>query len=315
MRYSHDKVRDVAREILKNPAVTVEPIGNHELNRHLVYRVNGAERPMVLKIYYKENRRNREIAAHKYAELGSVCAPKLLDYGRLPDQREWMLYEFVEGTILEDLWPDLDEEDIVHAFRQIGDQLGKIHATATFDFFGDWNEFGEANERSGSFKECFIRRQESYVKTMREYELPEEQMLESAIALMRDLYVLVDDVQVSRVCHRDYDGRNILFVRRDGQLKLTGVIDFEQSTPYYVGADLVNLYRKYFIDAPELEEAFIQGYESHLPIDDQFKGLMDYLLLCLGIGICSWSYDDARPHYYEGIRILDFLRLHSHLDF
>ncbi len=61
--------------------------------------------------------------------------------------------------------------------------------------------------------------------------------------------------------------------------------------------------------------AFFRGYEKHHKLDPYFMGLRDYLLLCLGIAICSWSYDDARPHYYEGIRILEFLRTHSRLEF
>lgn len=315
MRYSQAQVQDIARKLLQDTRAYVTPIGNHELNRHLVYRVDGHTIPVVLKIYYKENRRNREIAAHHYAEAGGVKAPKLLDYGVLESGREWMMYEFVEGTILEDLWPELDDEDLECAFTQIGEQLGKLHRADVFDFFGEWDETGQPNGGTPDFKTCFIRRQESYVETMRQYDLPEEHMLESAIALMRELYVLVDAVQESRLCHRDYDGRNILFVRENGQLCLTGVIDFEQSTPYYAGTDLVNLYRKYFIDSPNLEAAFKKGYEAYMSIDKTFWEIMDYLLLCLGIGICSWSYDDARPHYYEGIRILEFLRIHSKLEF
>jgi len=316
MQYTLQEMQHIIANIFNTNQCKIVPIGNHDLNRHLVYKVILPEDSYVIKFYYKWNRRNREIAAHKVIEsLTDVKVPKMINYGTLEDGREWMAYEFIEGHMLEDIQPDLDAYELDSLFEEMGEQLGKMHAAKQFDYFGDWDENGKSLHDITSFKQCFIRRQESHVQTLRKFALPEKRMLESAIALMRELYCVLDSIHESRLCHRDFDGRNILVVKGRLKWEISGIIDFEQSSPYYTGSDIVNLYRKYFIDTPELETAFYRGYERFHTLDSYFVSLKDYLLLSLGVAICSWSYDDARPHYYEGIRILEFLREHSRLDF
>ncbi len=316
MEYTLKEMQKIIADIFSSPLCRIVPIGNHDLNRHLVYKVMLPEDTYVVKFYYKWNRRNREIAAHKVLEsITDVKIPKMINYGTLEDGREWMAYEFVEGHMMEDIQPDLDAYEMDRLFEEMGEQLGKIHSAKQFNYFGDWDQNGNRIHDVISFKHCFIRRQESHVQTMRKFALPEKRMLESAISLMRELYCILDPVHESRLCHRDFDGRNILIVKGRHRWEISAIIDFEQSSPYYTGMDIVNLYRKYFIDNPSYEMAFFRGYEKHHKLDPYFMGLRDYLLLCLGIAICSWSYDDARPHYYEGIRILEFLRTHSRLEF
>ena len=316
MQYTHLEMQQIIADIFSSQQCKIVPIGNHDLNRHLVYKVLLPEDTYVIKFYYKWNRRNREIAAHKVIEsITDVKVPKMIDYGTLEDGREWMAYEFIEGQMLEDIQPDLDEYELERLFEEMGEQLGMIHSAKQFDYFGDWDENCKSIHEITSFKQCFIRRQESHVQTMRKFALPEKRMLESAIALMREFYCILDPIHESRLCHRDFDGRNILVVKGRLKWEISGIIDFEQSSPYYTGSDIVNLYRKYFIDNPGLEAAFFRGYERFQKIDPYFMSLKDYLLLSLGIAICSWSYDDARPHYYEGIRILEFLRMHSRFEF
>ncbi len=316
MDYTQEDMRKIISDIFDSNQCRIMPIGNHDLNRHLVYKVMLPSDTYVIKFYYKWNRRNREIAAHKVLESYSeVKLPKLINYGVLEDGREWMAYEFVEGHMLDEVQPDLDVYELECLFEEMGEQLGKIHGSKQFDYFGDWDENGKSLHDITSFKQCFIRRQESHVQTLRKFALPEKRMLEAAIALMREFYCILDPIHESRLCHRDFDGRNILVIKGRLKWEISAVIDFEQSSPYYTGSDIVNLYRKYFIDSPNLERAFFTGYERFHKLDPYFVSLKDYMLLSLGVAICSWSYDDARPHYYEGIRILEFLREHSRFEF
>ena len=316
MNYSEQEMQKIISEIFDTIQCKISPIGNHNLNRHLVYKVTLPEDTYIIKFYYKWNRRNREIAAHKVLESSTdVKLPKMISYGVLDDGREWMAYEFIEGCMLDEIQPDLDEYELEYLFEEMGEQLGKIHSAKQFNYFGDWDENGQSLHEITSFKQCFIRRQESHVQTLRKFALPEKRMLEAAIALMREFYCILDPIHQSRLCHRDFDGRNILVVKGRVRWEISGIIDFEQSSPYYTGSDLVNLYRKYFIDFPNLEKAFFVGYERFHQLDPYFVSLKDYMLLCLGVAICSWSYDDARPHYYEGIRILEFLRAYSRFEF
>ncbi len=316
MQYTVDQIEKIAADIFACAPVRVEAIGNHDLNRHLVYKVILEESIYVIKFYYKWNRRNREIAAHKVLEsITSVKIPKMINYGTLPDGREWMAYEYIEGQMLDDVLSSMDLYDQENIFEEIGEQLGKIHSAKQFNYFGDWDADARRLSSITSFKQCFAKRQESHVNTLRKFALPEKRLLEAAIALMREHYDILDPVHEARLCHRDFDGRNILIQRGAHRWHVSGIIDFEQSSPYYTGSDLVNLYRKYFIQTPQLEDAFMRGYDRFETLDPYFVGLRDYLLLCLGIAICSWSYDDARPHYYEGIRILEFVRETSRFKF
>ncbi len=316
MEYTREQIQAIAAEIFSCDQVTVEPIGNHNLNRHLVYKVLMPEDTYVIKFYYKWNRRNREIAAHKILEsITTVKIPRMINYGTLADGREWMAYEYIEGHMLEDIMPTLGEYELEQLFEEIGEQLGQIHAAKQFDFFGDWDENGKRIHRSISYKQCFVKRQESHILTLRQFALPEKRLLESAIKLIREYYGILEPIHESRLCHRDFDGRNILVVKGRHRWIVSGIIDFEQSSPYYTGSDLVNLYRKYFIKSADLEHAFLGGYNRFERIDPYFMSLRDYLLLCKGVAICSWSYDDARPHYYEGIKLLEYVRRNSRFKF
>lgn len=54
-----------------------KPIGNHQLKRHLVYKLTSGTEEYVVKIYYKKNRWNREIASLKLFEHTEVLAPRI----------------------------------------------------------------------------------------------------------------------------------------------------------------------------------------------------------------------------------------------
>ncbi len=121
MQYTLKEMQDIVADIFSTKQCKLVPIGNHDLNRHLVYKVLLPEDTYVIKFYYKWNRRNREIAAHKVLEsVTDVNIPKLINYGVLDDDREWMAYEFIEGHMLEDIQPDLDEYELDYLFEEMG---------------------------------------------------------------------------------------------------------------------------------------------------------------------------------------------------
>lgn len=71
---------------------SIEPIGNHELERHLVYRLSCDSKDYVIKLYYKKNRWNREVASLKLFSNTEVLVPRIVDYGVFDNGLEWLIY-------------------------------------------------------------------------------------------------------------------------------------------------------------------------------------------------------------------------------
>ncbi|MBW9156689.1 hypothetical protein [Clostridium tagluense] len=78
LNYSDGHIKEIVSKLL-NENIEVVPIGNHELQRHLVYIVKNESGIIgVVKIYYKKNRWNREVASLRVLEESGVKAPKIL---------------------------------------------------------------------------------------------------------------------------------------------------------------------------------------------------------------------------------------------
>jgi aminoglycoside phosphotransferase len=99
LHYTEKEIKDMARSIVGEISF-IKAVGNHELGRHLVYHVKAKSGPsIILKLYYKKDRRSREIASLRLLSGSGVKCPSLLDYGILDDGTEWATTEYLEGEV------------------------------------------------------------------------------------------------------------------------------------------------------------------------------------------------------------------------
>jgi len=291
-----------------NKKATIKAIGNHELKRNLVYLLTDEDGcSSVLKVYFRKNRRNREIASLKLLEKSSVKCPKIINYGYLKNDIEWMLSEYIEGEPFDKIIHNINTEDKLMIFEQMGEELGKLHSFRKFDFFGNWDEYGNSIDNISSYKEAFIKRAEITINNLLSRELPDKSLHKKSIVTLRKTYDVLDNVKKSRLCHNDFDGRNILINKKDNIWNLSSVIDFEQCLPWDKDFDLAILFHKYFLNNEEYKKSFFKEYKKYYEMSTELDEKMICYLLFIGICICSWAYENANDYYVEGKKILQYL--------
>ncbi|KPU45756.1 phosphotransferase enzyme family protein [Oxobacter pfennigii] len=290
--------------------VNIKAVGNHELNRHLVYHVTDENNlSVIFKIYFIKNRANREVASLKLLSKSSVKCPELIDYRIINNEIDWIMIEYLEGQLFEQAKKNISDDSVHSIFEGMGEELGKIHSFKTFDFFGNWDENCKSFDNIKSYKERFIALAESCIEDMLPKTPEQQSLFDKAINKLRSNYDLMDDITEARLCHNDYNGRNILVKAQGNSWSLSGIIDFEQCLPGNKDVDIALLHHDYFLYNKDYEKAFLKGYNKYCSIDESFYKRLDYYFLFMGIYICSWAYKSAPSYYEEGLRLLSLYGL------
>lgn len=309
MEFDAEQLRAVITSITGIEKFEATPIGNHELQRHLVYLIEpDGQKPLVMKLYYKKNRRNREIASFKILSQSDIKSTELIRYGELIDGTEWALYDYVEGEPFDRIMDKIPYENRLEIFTDMGRELGKIHGIRKFDFFGNWDEEGNSLDNINDCTVSTIISTEFSIREIQQRELPHQELLYKAIEKIRNSYHILDCIRESRLRHNDFDGRNILVKNDHGKWMMSGILDFEQSTPGNIETDIAWLYHKYFLENKEYERCFLKGYNEYFTLQEQFYDRLGFYLLCMGLIICSWSFEIAPEYYNEGLKLIkDYL--------
>lgn len=300
MNYTDKEIKNIIDKSMRlNEDFIIEPIGNHNIGRHLVYKVITKDKNYIFKIYYIKGKSEREINSLNILRDSSIRIPKVMKYGDY-DNHEWVLMEYIDGEIFENILASVDENNKLFLFRELGEALGKIHSYKTFNYALGWDRKIKTND----FKKYKIEKFEKRIDEIKNQNLLEKEMLFKAIDIIRENYDEIFKANDFRLTHNDFDGRNILVSKENGIYTLKAVIDFEQSYPDNCENDLANLYFKYFIENKDYEKSFINGYSIYMKVDENFyKHLKIYLMLMI-IEHCSWSYEKAKDYYIENIEFL-----------
>ncbi|MEG1257214.1 aminoglycoside phosphotransferase family protein [Clostridium sp.] len=305
LNYSYEEIKIILVEIFKENNFTIKPVGNHNLKRHLVYKITlESGKKYIFKLYYIDRRRAREIATLKLLEGSSVKCPKIYDYGNLETGEQWLITECIEGEILDGVMDKLSDENKADIFQAMGEELGKLHSFKRFNFIGKWDEDGIPINPVKDYRKYFISRSEGDIQDIYNQNLPDQEIIGEAIDKIRSNYELINSEIQPRLVHGDFDGRNILVRRNNDSYKICGIIDFEGAYPRNVEQDFSSLYYRYLLEDKELETSFLKGYNKYLGIDKGFKERLYVYLLTFGVGNCSWAYVQAPDYYYGNVEFL-----------
>ena len=304
LNYSDEQIKEIISKLL-NENVEVIPIGNHELKRHLVYRVKNKNGVMgVIKLYYKKNRWNREVASLRFLEGSGVKAPKILKFGKLEDGTEWLFMEHKEGEVFTKVKDAMSEDNVKEIYGAMGEQLGKIHSLKTFDFFGNWDENGNSIDNIKDFSVIFRKNVNAVFKELFDQHLEEEPLQRQCAEILKGKLNLVDDVKVAQLHNGDFGERNILVKKVDNKWELSALIDFEHCVPYDRDSEIIDCYYKLLDENQKFADAFKLGYEKYMKFSNDLEKKKELYELYSGLSICSWAKIQAPDYYREGIKIL-----------
>lgn len=296
-RYTRKELEPIVSGLIGEP-VKLTPIGNHDLRRHLVYQLTRANgHTYVFKYYYQNNYAGREIAALKHLVNQDLPVPKIIDYGTFDDNRDWLLMEHIEGIPMMKILRHISTENQLKLFTDMGKILRAIHQN-TFDFFGDWD--AQSTNLCGfkGINDAIHHKMTRIREKIASGNLPEQATLMVAQTYLLDHMTCLDAVIAPRLCHQDFDARNILVKRINGSYQIVALLDFEHSMPWDHYADFSQLYLKHFAENPELEVAFFQGYEASVRTDASFTCRFRFHLVYFCLAACTWAFDVA-PEFYQ----------------
>ncbi|MFP4016662.1 MAG: phosphotransferase family protein [Halanaerobiales bacterium] len=284
----------------------IEAIGNHHLKRHLVHRFFSKNKYYVMKLYFVKNRWNREVASLRFFKNTEILAPIIDSYGIFEDGIEWMIYEYQEGVLLSEVVDEIPERALNELYYQLGRQLGLIHTYREFDFFGSMNEKGISINGFKTYRAYFEYRMETFLEEIFAFKHEKPGLIRKSLMQIKSMYSILDEVQSGHLCHNDFDERNILIDKIEGQYELKAIIDFEQCVPDDPDKELIYFYLPLKKGNRKLSEQFRSGYEEYRNIDeDRLLYKKDFYYLFKGIGICAWSKDVDYEYYLRGISFLE----------
>lgn len=304
LNYSDKQIKEIISKLL-NENVEIEPIGNHELKRHLVYRVKSKNKILgVFKLYYLKNRWNREVASLRLLQGSDIKAPKILKLGKLQDATEWLLLEHIEGEVFSKVKCNMSVENIMDLYEAIGEKLGKIHSLKTFNFFGDWDENGNSLENIKDYSVVFKNSVERILKELFSQHLEEEELQRKGSEKLRGMLHLVEAVKEAHLSNGDFGERNILVKKVGSKWELSAFIDFEHCVPKDKDAELIECYYRLLEENKSFAESFKVGYEKHMKFSDDLEKKKELYDIYSALSICSWAKKQAPDYYWEGIKIL-----------
>lgn len=295
-RYSRNEMQAIISNILQKD-ITLLPIGNHELRRHLVYKVQTEDGDFVFKYYYQDTYGGREISTLKLLNDSDIKHARLIKSGTFGQEREWLMMELLDGMPMDKVMKLMSEEELLDIYRDMGKELGKLHELKVFDHYGNLSADTIFDKKYTDFKQAFLDSQSYCFNKIRQSDLEAKDYLMHGIKIIHNNLHLLDHVKEARLTHMDYSPRNI-FIGKADKRYLKAVLDFELCRPWDKNADFTHLMLRDFPENPHIEEAFFEGYRTYSKIDNHFHKTIDLYMLALCVNVCSWAKDIA-PSYYK----------------
>lgn len=285
---------------------SMEPIGNHKLQRHLVYKLSCGNKTYVIKLYYKKNKWNKEVGSLKIFANSEALIPKIVDYGVFDNGVEWLICNFIEGDLLNHVYDKMSLDNLKEIYYDMGRQLGIIHHHKEVEFWGSMDEDGNDIKGFNSYREYFEDLMNEILLMLYSSEHQKVELLKESEIKLKSMYSILDEVNKPTLCHNDFEPRNMLVSKIDDKYCLKAIIDFEQCIAIDIDEELVHFYLPLMKKDEILADNFKLGYEEFGFINlERLNSKKDLYSLRKGLGICSWAKDVSYDYYLQGIKILE----------
>lgn len=283
----------------------ITPIGNHQLKRHQVYRLKVQDKILVLKLYHIANKWSRELSALKILATSDSNVPIVKDHG-IEKDIEWLLYDYTDGIILNNVMDELSKDNLKDIIYDAGQQLGKIHSYKIFDNYGRLSPDLTYYMKYDRYSDYFSHEIQRVFKNVDKFQHKECKLIEESKYRLLKLYSKLDEMNIkARLCHNDYDGRNILVDKRAEKYNIKKIIDFEQSDIGDSDRDIIFSHTRLCRDNKEFIKIFDKGYSKYCDVNPAIIEAKTRIYnLLRGLSICGWAQVVDPKHYQEGIQIL-----------
>ncbi len=179
------------------------------------------------------------------------------------------LHKILEQNIIEDFNLELSTSKFINLFENIGEILGKLHQIKFSSFYENINEIGKENEKTWS--EIFHKRLNIEIQEAKKNKLSN---IEEMTDFFKENEALIEEENEAVLLHNDFHSKNII-VKDDlsAAIKINGIIDFDNWGIGVKAEDFVKFkhWDLEFLNQPELNRAFYQGYTKYHKVDKDFE--------------------------------------------
>lgn len=250
-----------------------------------ILMVDTSRMPLVLKRYGDRDawKPRKEQAVFGWMRGLGIPAPEVLTFDTSCQVAPfaWSLTDRLPGEAWSSIAGALDMEANEHLYRQLGDCLGRMHAT-TFARFGDIgpgvdglavepsHQLDHVNGVAPGPYERWVDMHRDIVRTR--LNLMRGTVFDDLIAPVAEYVVrhehLIEGDIPARLLHMDLHRGNILIDRG----RITGLLDVEEAIAGHNEYDLMRTELANFRGAPpEYEAAFLTAYQRHVPLDPSMR--------------------------------------------
>lgn len=285
---------NLIKEVLKGKKNYIS-LGNDELGRNKVMLL--PDYNIILKLYGKKERWEREIASLKYMESKTLMTPIVKRYGISSDGKPWVMMTRLEGQTLENVLEEMNEIQNENLLYQLGEYQAYYHEICRLNYFGDWDINQRILNRGSSYREFTIDKNRKYAERTISKNHPDTELFKESYNKLIDFERYIDEPTSFSLCHNDFSERNILVKKNSKNTwEISGIVDFEMSYPNDPESDLARmLIYNYFKSS---KSSYLNGYTSHRKVTKNFYEKNIYYLLALCLEVSSWAFKSA-PDYYN----------------
>ncbi|NHZ72411.1 MAG: phosphotransferase [Aquificales bacterium] len=198
---------------------------------------------------------DRTAALHRLVTAQTtIPMPEVIAVDVSYQKRPWryMIKAHVPGDEWATVRHQMDAEQLSSAYRQMGNAVAQLH-TIQFPAFGELAADGQ------------IQTGQPYLTALRERAngfIENPRLRDAFFSVLNQYAHLFDDVCAATLCHEDLHKHNILFENRQGQWRLTTILDFDKAWAGHHEIDIARL----DLWTGMTNEAFWQAYEAIRPI-------------------------------------------------
>lgn len=285
----------------KNDIQSFEVIEGGCANINVLVHLNCADKPVVLRVYIRD-----KDSVHKERKLSILLKDKVplpeFYYTAEKFGYTFAIIEYLPGKTLRKILLSYKKIDISTIMNKVGEILGVIAGT-TFSKSGFFNKNLEIEE-SAQFP-SFESFSQEILKDERVKKALKKQKRDEILSLFKIYKNLLPSKEEKNLVHGDFDPANILVVEKNGELEISGILDWEFSFSGSTLCDVANMLRYAHKMPLDYQSSFLKGLTTagyKLPRDWE---ITVNLLNIISLLDCLKRADEKeRPNQWQDIKEL-----------
>lgn len=194
----------------------------------------------------------------------------------------FIIYRFVEGTVLWHIWRDLSQQDRLHLMKELGKIVRGIHSV-NYDWFGELEDIENVSKHS-TYKESMLAWIQELGECISEQKSLPKELVERAQKFVHDNIDKITYTPKPTLVHNDIHQANLIVEKNDqGIYTIQALVDWEWVCST-IALDDVFYIKDTVLENKELERAFfLEYFQSERDNVDDF--VLEYRIYRIGLAL------------------------------